>query len=231
MKRIAIALLVTFISFISYAQPIKGLLGAKAIEYSDEKELPYEAEVAYIGCDGGQYIDTGVDIFGAFSFDYDVCGSSLYPVAEQRIFSTEGTSPTYDLYLLNSTKYQCRPSNINVVVEAGDVIRGLYQDGIVRLYVNGEIKAQKAIAFTPVASHKTLYLMCRANNIASIFRLKGRFYYAILAIDGTRIRDMVPVRFRNEQGISEGAMFDKVTGQLFRNQGTGSFSIGPDVRR
>ena len=222
-------IVLALVSFISYAQPIEGLVGAKAIEYSAEKELPYEAEVEYIGCDGGQYIDTGVDIFGASSFDYDVCGSSLYPVAEQRIFSTEGTSPTYDLYLLNSTTYQCRPSNTRVVVEAGDVVRGLYQDGIVWLYVNGEIKAQKAIAFTPVANHKTLYLMCRANNIDSRFRLIGRFYYAILATDGTLIRDMVPVRFRNEQGVSEGAMYDKVTGQLFRNQGTGSFSIGPDL--
>lgn len=36
------------------------------------------------------------------------------------------------------------------------------------------------------------------------------------------------VRFTNEDGVSEGAMYDKVSGQLFRNAGTGAFIIGPD---
>ncbi len=38
----------------------------------------------------------------------------------------------------------------------------------------------------------------------------------------------VPIRFANEQGVSEGAMYDRVTRQLFRNRGTGAFVIGPD---
>ena len=41
--------------------------------------------------------------------------------------------------------------------------------------------------------------------------------------------DLIPVRFTNENGVSEGAMYDRVSGQLFRNQGTGAFIIGPDV--
>ena len=40
--------------------------------------------------------------------------------------------------------------------------------------------------------------------------------------------DFISVRFTNELGQSEGAMYDKVSGQLFRNQGTGAFTIGPD---
>lgn len=43
------------------------------------------------------------------------------------------------------------------------------------------------------------------------------------------VRDFIPVRFTNEQGMSEGAMYDKVSRQLFRNAGTGQFMIGPDV--
>lgn len=48
------------------------------------------------------------------------------------------------------------------------------------------------------------------------------------AIDGTPLRDFIPVRFTNENNQSEGAMYDKVTKQLFRNKGTGNFTIGPD---
>lgn len=50
-----------------------------------------------------------------------------------------------------------------------------------------------------------------------------------LIADDITVRDFVIVRFTNELGVSEGAMFDKVTKKLFRNAGTGSFVIGPDV--
>lgn len=46
--------------------------------------------------------------------------------------------------------------------------------------------------------------------------------------DGNLIFDAIPVRFTNELGVSEGAMYDRVSGQLFRNQGTGAFAVGPD---
>jgi hypothetical protein len=47
---------------------------------------------------------------------------------------------------------------------------------------------------------------------------------------GTLVRDMIPVRFTNELGQSEGAMYDRASGQLFRNQGKGAFLYGPDKR-
>lgn len=40
--------------------------------------------------------------------------------------------------------------------------------------------------------------------------------------------DAIPVRFTNENGVSEGAMYDRVSGQLFSNAGTGEFIVGPD---
>lgn len=46
---------------------------------------------------------------------------------------------------------------------------------------------------------------------------------------GEKVLDMIPVRFTNELGQSEGAMYDRVSRKLFRNQGTGSFATGPDV--
>lgn len=44
----------------------------------------------------------------------------------------------------------------------------------------------------------------------------------------TKILDFIPVRFTNENGDNEGAMYDRVSGRLFRNSGTGAFVIGPD---
>ena len=41
--------------------------------------------------------------------------------------------------------------------------------------------------------------------------------------------DGIAVRFVNQQGNDEGALFDKVSRQLFRNNGSGSLEIGPDL--
>ena len=41
--------------------------------------------------------------------------------------------------------------------------------------------------------------------------------------DGTLVRDLIPVRVGDV-----GYMFDRISGQLFGNAGTGAFIIGPD---
>ena len=55
-----------------------------------------------------------------------------------------------------------------------------------------------------------------------------RMWSFVIKESGVVVRDFVPVRFTNELGQSEGAMYDRVSGQLFRNQGEGAFGIGPD---
>ena len=47
--------------------------------------------------------------------------------------------------------------------------------------------------------------------------------------NNTLVRDFIPVRFTNESGQSEGAMYDRVSGQLLRNSGTGVFGFGTDI--
>lgn len=54
------------------------------------------------------------------------------------------------------------------------------------------------------------------------------WYFRIVHGNGI-VRDFIPVRFTNEQNQSEGAMYDRVSRKLFRNAGTGAFTIGPDV--
>lgn len=59
----------------------------------------------------------------------------------------------------------------------------------------------------------------------SLFGRVGEFW---ISRGGEDLIHLVSVRFTNENGQSEGAMYDKVSKQLFRNAGTGSFIIGPD---
>ena len=64
----------------------------------------------------------------------------------------------------------------------------------------------------------------RANNSLA----KTRLVKVVFSVDNTILGSFIPVRFTNEDGVSEGAMYDKVSGQLFGNSGTGAFVIGPD---
>ena len=57
-----------------------------------------------------------------------------------------------------------------------------------------------------------------------------RIYYFRVEQYGEAVQDYIPIRFTNENGVSEGAMYDRVSGGLFRNQGTGYFIVGPDKR-
>ena len=53
--------------------------------------------------------------------------------------------------------------------------------------------------------------------------MRGKIYYCQI-IDGVLVRDFIPVRVGQV-----GYMYDRVSGQLFGNAGTGAFIVGPDV--
>lgn len=67
------------------------------------------------------------------------------------------------------------------------------------------------------------------------------FYGCRLWQSGVLVRDYIPVRFTNELGQPEGAMYDRAnptvgmnpdgsarTDGIYRNRGTGAFLYGPD---
>lgn len=70
----------------------------------------------------------------------------------------------------------------------------------------------------------------------------GKLYRCQIWQEGVLVRDFIPIRFTNELGQSEGALYDLAnptvgmnpdgsarTDGLYRNRGTGAFAYGPDV--
>ena len=53
---------------------------------------------------------------------------------------------------------------------------------------------------------------------------KARLYNFSISDNGILVRDLIPVRVGNV-----GYMYDRVSGKLFGNAGTGSFVLGPDI--
>ena len=71
---------------------------------------------------------------------------------------------------------------------------------------------------------------------------KWRFSNVKITVQGVLVRDFQPVRFTNENGVSEGAMYDRANPTigmnpdgsarddgLYRNRGTGAFLYGNDI--
>jgi hypothetical protein len=81
-------------------------------------------------------------------------------------------------------------------------------------------------SFTPMVFTNTVPLLLFSMNRANSTLYSScpiELYYCKLFKDDILVRDFIPVRVGNV-----GYMYDKVSKQLFGNQGTGAFILGPD---
>ena len=205
--------------------------------------LPYDAEVKYLESTGTQYIDTGV-----YGNDNLIASVSCMATAEsgsvRDVFGAIDT--THDVF---GYYFRVRiPSNSMVQYTAGLNTRAAYKitvtsigdwhaltldttTGSKKIFVDG---AQSGSTVNdsayPMATKLYLFAQNNKNGTANDFSANVRVSAFSIkdAMTNKFILDIVPVRFTNELGQSEGAMYDRVSGQLFRNAGTGAFVVGPD---
>ncbi len=225
MKHLLFVLLVSLVSFVSFSAPVKSMLGADGNEVTAEDILPYDAELEYIELTGTQWLDTRIGLLGAVSFGYDIAFSPTAAALEQRILSAEGSTPTYDIYCeWDDSTLRCRPMGGRMSFSNGDFIRCSYLDGILQIEKNGAVYNSWTYAFRPVANNYSVTIGTRSNNRKlETWHFVGKVFYVSLYIDNALVLDLVPVR------IGEvGFFYDRVTGNFFRNMGTGAFVLGPD---
>ena len=197
-----------------------------------EPPLPYDAEVEYLESTGTQYINTGVCptdqtgievVMYVPSYETSQQGHWFWGVAE--------TNRRLGIFYNQNIN--------NVTFHRGNSSKAL----ALRLY-------QGKITFSNINDRKTL-IITNNNNSSSFVTTNNSFeaQYTIYLFTvnvngspasannkpGTRIsqcklyqgnslvRDMIPVRVG-----TTGYMYDRVSGQLFGNAGTGDFIVGPD---
>ena len=209
---------------------------------SSSSTLPYKRELAYLEGTGTQYIDTGV------SPTTDT-GCSLDFMAT----SEEGT---HDFCFCGIGSDNWRWGGVSVCLECPDVwyqdsiqISGImatgttwinyaypsetryvvdfnkYSDGCA--YVNGTL-VRSSITTGNVVTSGTIYLFAynystSGSSYGTPWRnASGKVYSLKLYSGETTVRDFIPVMDNNDVPC----MYDKVSGQLFYNQGTGTFLYG-----
>lgn len=181
---------------------------------------PYYCEVEYLESTGTQWIDTGVPCGGDITFDLSV----YTQVAGSMLFGASQAYQTNGLYAFNGRNNALYGNYWNsefFMLQATDTIsKWLSISKTSNTWkVNGVIvKTNPPNTFS---SGETFALFCRKQNGAP-FGMKSGVRFASCKLfngNGVLVRDFIPVLDREMRP----AMYDRVTGKLFYNKGTGEF--------
>ena len=199
--------------------------------------LPYDAGVEYLESSGTQYIDTGVfptanvgalvDVM-PFNGGADVCALFCGSDTWRWGFGFRVNYTIQISCLSRSVAFQnvdWSPSGSRKTVDYN------YSQQY-KAYIDNELVYDN-IPHGVVESPGAIWMFgANYNGTGVLWRgAKIRVYSCKMIDNGVLVRDFIPVRFTNEQGVSEGAMYDRVSGELepFRNKGAGAFLWGPDA--
>ena len=217
------------------------------------RRLPYDAEVEYLESTGTQWIDMrlrSLKVSSAFDMSMTVRFTAV-PVSMyigSGYTSTSGSQMFYALNFNQSTGlYMACNGRTNVTQNLSSDITAWHtcaaktENGRVSYFFDSNLKSSfPFLGFTLPC----FYLFAIGN---SDFAISGHTGYqqisaARLSVDSEPVFDLASVRFTNEQGVSEGAMFDRAnptvgmnpdgsarTDGLYRNRGTGAFLYGNDL--
>ena len=204
------------------------ILGARTGAWSG-KRLPYDAEVEYLESTGTQCVDTGVII--PPNVDFEFTGSIVSDIANGCVFGETikmgwaVDNPGYALVTASSGKIYLRYGN-STNTKIGLTNIGLSNTFTASLVgntfnVNGLLvgTVNRISSFDRPVSSMGIF---RRNFLESVVK---NFFSAVRINNlkfGT-LFDFIPVRVGDV-----GYLYDRVSGQLFGNQGTGDFVIGPD---
>ena len=219
------------------------MLGARTAAWSPSgAPLPYDAEVEWLE-EGppGSYIQTDIpttkdtscavslEVVNATKMDGGSVCCAIYGLGLSWDFYS------YGLFYLTQAG-QSQRGKLNFHGQNNVLSNVIQTDDPVRFNVsvsaNGSDKVRVSCgSFSSSASIKNIKDSGRFVllwNLANNSLAKSRLTKVVFSVDNAILGSFIPVRFTNEDGVSEGAMYDKVSGQLYRNAGTGAFIIGPD---
>lgn len=181
------------------------------------KPLPYDAEVEYLQCDGTQYIDTNVlgNLNTKMEMSFRQSQNNVYAAG-----SRGDNTDSITFYIGSSAtqrfgdKFATKTFSTNT-----DYVLTIDNTG---LTMNGAKTTFSAT--TSFTTQGYIYIMWASANGTPGNKFKGEVYYFKLWSNDELVRDMIPVRVG-----TTGYMYDKVSGQLFGNAGTGDFILGNDI--
>ena len=196
-------------------------------------------EVEWLKRNTGAYINTGVfvnrDIKTSVRFSYDGTSRNYYqyPIGSSNY---DGSTGSFGFYTAGVEDWSStwvslwhRRNNTNVSWQEGVVYESSNDGNVFSLKADGVVVfedfavTKKSSDFTYPNPISLFGVLSDSGSLDNA--LSGRLYSAFLDDTRGEVRDFVPVR---NATTNEGAMCNILTGEIFRNVGSGSFIVGPD---
>jgi len=188
--------------------------------------LPYDAEIEFLQSSGTQYIDTGikvtsnpkavVELMQVTSQDSDYWGNS-FPSA---YVNTDGMFSAHFFYGgIAAWRYGNKRYDAGASWRVGLNKKFKIETGRMLILNDGEQGYDMGNDFVYSPDQKNIDIFRSRETSYSSWKL-----YTFKLFDaGELVRDYIPVRIG-----TTGYLYDKVSGELFANAGTGAFILGPD---
>ena len=191
------------------------------------KKLPYDAEIEYLESTGSQYIDTGIKPDNTYTFDTKIAAlrnnyncvywgvrSAGTAIDHKHCFCNSNTTGSGGdmAYAFSLYSTLAKPGEGNWTSGIVPTLRTMYS------FTNMTVVSTMETMTYPI----TLFafnIIGTANTSLGICRIGAFTAYS----SGIKVIELIPVRVGNV-----GYMYDKVSGKLFGNAGTGEFILGPD---
>lgn len=211
-----------------------GETAVKSVKSGDRIVFGYDGEIEYLRGTGTQYIDSGIE-----------CTGDLSVRCKFRVSTDENSPLLGGIYNYGDTyfRHHLTPNGSNGAFyffqnnsQGSSSI--LYLSWITNTWYTFEINAElgeyeiesTSGLFTPLSSSLTTHanygIFARISGNMAIQIRSGNNDIAFIQLsrNGVLLRDFIPVRVGQV-----GYMYDRVSGELFGNDGTGDFILGPDV--
>ena len=204
----------------------KAYLGSDLVYSSSvTPPMPYDSEIEYLQSSGTQWLDIGITI----STNTIVETKAQFTVQDstfQTLIGCANGGMGVMIGLQNNTgKLYIQVGNTEYALTDGSQT-GLH---VFTATVNGSTQSldvdgttSSSSIYTPICS-RTMYLFARNREQGATNHAKVRLYYCKIWNGGNLVFDAIPVRVG-----TTGYMYDQVSGQLFGNSGSGSFTLGND---
>ena len=186
--------------------------------------LPYDAEVEYLQGDGYAYISTGYAPADSSTVVFDGMVGFASGSSGRRFLCADGNANVTHYSEFNSDNLF---GGYSAYVQAQLTAGTMY--GARATITASNYSAEITVGGVKYTSSTSSYASNHWTNLV-LFQLTGQYRGSGHRIGRMKflVNDVVkfyfiPVRFTNSNNQPEGAMYDRVSGQLFRNQGTGAF--------
>ena len=191
--------------------------------------LPYDAEIEYLQTTGTQYIDTGIvsgtNIVAEIKAILTQTSSDVQTFLCARTGNNVSFSNLLSIKNVSTPYVQIGSGNSSVDSSADPTVLHTYRTGLQNnslfFETDGTTEGTRAISGT--TSDLSMYLFARHTDSGADRGIYSKLYYCKITKNGSLVRDFIPVRVGQT-----GYLYDRVSGELFGNDGTGSFALGND---